>query len=161
MNLPEDISTLHALIRELITTNELLQAQVTAQKKQLESQREQIASLQAEVKELRARLSSDSKNSHKPPSSDGYRKRAVIPKRKKKRGGQSGHKGSTLQMVSSPDHEIALRAERCSCGADLRGVPGVLSERRQVFDLPAPKLEVVEYQRYRTQCPCCGDGISG
>ena len=149
MNLPEDISTLHALIRELITTNELLQAEVLAQKKQ-------IASLQAEVKELRAQLSSNSKNSHKPPSSDGYRKRAVIPKRKKKRGGQSGHKGSTLQMVSLPDREIVLRAETCACGADLRTVPGVLSERRQVFDLPEPKLEVIEYQRYRTQCPCCG-----
>lgn len=127
----------------------MLQKQVLAQKKQIEF-------LEQEVKELRAQLSSDSKNSHRPPSSDGYRKRAVLPKKKKKRGGQTGHKGSTLKMVSIPDQAIELRPSRCSCGATLDSMDSVLLERRQVFDLPDPKLEVIEYQQYANTCPCCG-----
>ena len=104
---------------------------------------------------MRAQLSSDSKNSHRPPSSDGYRKRAALPKKKKKRGGQRGHKGSTLKMVAEPDQRVELRPRQCRCGASLIPQDSVLVERRQVFDLPEPKLEVIEYQQYAIACPCC------
>lgn len=143
MELPPDISTLHSLIRELIATNQAL--------------RSRVESLELELKELRAQLSSDSKNSHRPPSSDGYRKRAALPKKKKKRGGQSGHRGSTLKMVAEPDQQLELRPRQCRCGTSLNPDDSLLVERRQVFDLPDPKLEVIEYQQYAISCPCCGE----
>jgi hypothetical protein len=51
------------------------------------------ARLQAENIELRRRLGLNSQNSHKPPSSDGYWKKRILPKDKKPRGGQPGHTG--------------------------------------------------------------------
>jgi len=34
-------------------------------------------------------------------------------------------------------------------------------ERRQVFELPEPRLDVTEYQRFRCQCPVCGKTQDG
>jgi transposase len=57
------------------------------------------ARLQAENAELRRRLAMNSQNSHKPPSSDGYRKKRgqpALPKgAKRARGGQAGHQGKS------------------------------------------------------------------
>ena len=62
------------------------------------------AALRGEVSELRSRLNLNSKNSHKPPSSDGLSKKPGLPKGPpKKSGGQFGHKGKTLKMVDAPD----------------------------------------------------------
>jgi regulator of replication initiation timing len=65
------------------------------------------AALKSENASLQARLDSNSQNSNKPPSSDGYKKKTVqpaFPKAKgKKQGGQKGHKGHTMQQVSAPD----------------------------------------------------------
>ena len=62
----------------------------------VEKQAAQIEAQAARIKELEARLNQTSKNSHRPPSSEGYRKRAVLPKEKKRDGGQKGHKGNTI-----------------------------------------------------------------
>ena len=147
LDLPTDISELHALILELRTL--------------VLAQQEQIVSLQSEVKDLKAQLASTSENSHRPPSSDGYRKKARLPKSKKVRGGQKGHKGSTLKMVSEADHYVDLYAKRCCCGQDLSKVQHQALHYRQVFDLPTPKLEVTQYQLYSCQCPRCGTGCRG
>ena len=59
------------------------------------------ADMKVEIADLRARLESNSHNSNKPPSSDGYKKQTVkpgLPKDKSSsQGGQKGHKGHTLQ----------------------------------------------------------------
>jgi transposase len=61
--------------------------------------------LKAEIEELKARLGSNSHNSNKPPSSDGYKKKTVkpaLPKSKaSKQGGQNGHKGHTLKQFAT------------------------------------------------------------
>ena len=54
------------------------------------------------IEELEARLKMDSRNSSRPPGSDGYNKLAPKSQRRKsgrKSGGQKGHPGSTLQKV--------------------------------------------------------------
>src|SRR5215471_5142162 len=82
-------------------------------------QREQIALLVARVQELEARLAKDSHNSSKPPSSDGLgrvaRKTKSLRKRSgKKPGGQLGHRGETLRLVSRPDVVVEHRPAVCS-----------------------------------------------
>lgn len=145
MSLPNDIASCHALILAQQKTIELLLVQS-----------QQLEELQAKVAELEARLSQNSKNSSRPPSSDGLTKQPAFPRQPgKKRGGQSGHKGKTLGMVAHADQIVPRAPEHCVCGYDLSGVPKKVVEKRQVFDLPAPKLEVTEYQLQSCICPAC------
>ena len=45
------------------------------------------AELKAKVAELEARINSNSRNSSKPPSSDGYKKKPAFPRKKKGKQG--------------------------------------------------------------------------
>ena len=72
------------------------------------AQQEEITALKAVIADLNARLSQNSANSHKPPSSDGLAKKPLIkpalPKQVgKKPGRQPGHPGKTLLFVEQPD----------------------------------------------------------
>lgn len=65
-----------------------------------------IEQLERRVEELEQQLAKNSRNSSKPPSSDGFMKPHPQSLRKasgRKPGGQSGHKGTTLKMVEEPD----------------------------------------------------------
>ena len=90
MELSNDIKVLKDLVMVLLARIETLESEVSA--------------LRAENAELRSRMNLNSKNSHKPPSSDGLSKKPGLPKGPpKKSGGQPGHKGKTLKMVNKPD----------------------------------------------------------
>lgn len=118
--------------------------------------------LMQRIEELEHRLEQNSHNSHKPPSSDGLQKKPAFPRSKGgKRGGQTGHKGNTLKMVDRPDRIEECSVQVCSCGADLSSSDWQVKERRQVFDLPEPKLEITEYRLLQCPCPCCGKEVKG
>jgi transposase len=111
------------------------------------------------VKQLEEQVNKNSRNSSKPPASDGLKKPKTKRLRKrsgKKPGGQEGHKGHTLEKVKEPDHLIPLPVTSCSCCADLSNVPVSSYDCRQVFELPKPKLEVTEFQSEIKICPKCG-----
>src|SRR3990167_920380 len=77
-----------------------------------------IERLESRVKELEERLSKNSNNSRKPPSSDGYKKpdpKSLRNKNKKKKkvGGQVGHKGSTLNQIENPKFVTHHDPESC------------------------------------------------
>lgn len=120
---------------------------------------EKVVSQQGEkIKELEARVNKNSRNSSKPPSSDGYSKKPTTTKAKKdkkKNGGQSGHKGNTLKMVDHPDKVIELKPQLCICGYNLKDVSKKLLEKRQLFEIPPPELYIQEYQSYSCDCPNC------
>ncbi len=125
--------------------------------------------LTARVKELErqiAILTKDSSNSSKPPSSDGPAKkpkpRPPKKSRKRKPGGQPGHKGSNRGLIPSDeaDRIIPLAPQTCDhCGKAL--VPGMAGcsatgkyFRSQVIDIPVPEPHVTEYQRRSFRCSC-------
>jgi transposase len=121
-----------------------------------------IAVLTDRVKELESQRSKNSRNSSKPPSSDGYDKPKSKPKNSRKKsdkpsGGQPGHKGQTLDQVDEPDHVIEHTIGQCTqCGLDLSTVPVSDIEKRQVFDIPPPpKVQVTEHRAQIKSCPCC------
>jgi transposase len=127
---------------------------------------ELIGSLSAEldaarvrIAELEARLGQTSKNSSKPPSSDGLAKPAPKSLRKRgtrKPGGQAGHPGSTLAPVAVPDEVITHEPGCCRhCARGLGGAVEVGREHRQVFDLPPMRVRVTEHQLITRRC-CCG-----
>lgn len=133
-------------------------------------QAQQIAELQASLQaalrriaELEVQLGQNSGNSSLSPSSDGLRKKPAFPRSSgKTRGGQKGHRGDTLQMVEQAD-EVVLHGvgNLCSCGRDLKGEPGQISARRQVFDLPPQALVVREHRTERKVCSDCGQVHQG
>ena len=120
-----------------------------------------ISQLEEENADLRRRLGLDSSNSSKPPSSDGLKKKprttSLRDKSGKKSGGQKGHKGNNLQQVETPDkieHHDVCECAHCQAKLDASNVVG--SRKRQVFDIPEPRLEVTEHVAGISKCPVCG-----
>src|SRR5712692_8520781 len=74
---------------------------------QVEELAKQLAKQGEALRELQARLTKDSRNSSKPPSSDGYKKphrtESLRKLGNKPNGGQPGHEGQTLKALDHPD----------------------------------------------------------
>ncbi len=120
--------------------------------------RVECQTLRDRVQTLEEQVAKDSHNSHKPPSSDGLAKpkpKSLRPPSQRPTGGQPGHPGRTLRMVEKPDRTARHAVECCAnCGRSLGKQAPDRVERRQVFDLPDPKLEVTEHQAEVKTCPC-------
>ena len=77
---------------------------------------------------LHGRLALNSRNSSKPPASNGYAKpkpKSLRGKSGKKSGGQPAYPGVTLEPVQVPDitkiHQPSICP--CGCGSDLSALP--------------------------------------
>jgi transposase len=117
----------------------------------------EVRRLSARVAELEARLSKDSHNSSKPPSSDGLAKKSASPNTPsgKKPGAQPGRVGKTLERSTHVDTTINHPLpQHCTCGASLTRSAQVLSERRQVIDIPVARYLVTEHCTWQTRCTC-------
>ncbi|WP_420324180.1 DUF6444 domain-containing protein [Legionella steelei] len=72
----------------------------------------------AKIIELEKRLNKNSRNSSKPPSSDGLSKpprtSSLRENGKNKSGGQKGHKGETLKQVAQPDKTVRHTLMLCA-----------------------------------------------
>jgi transposase len=124
----------------------------------------QIALLEGKVAELEKRLGRNSSNSSKPPSSDGGRSRSARRENAnraarralgRQQGKQPGTPGSTLSQVADPDEVVVHAPGRCgACDRDLGGAPVADMVVRQVFDVPAPRVVVVEHRVEKRRCAC-------
>lgn len=126
----------------------------------IQSMNQTIILLAERVQILEDRLAKNSKNSGKPPSTDGYSKPAPKSLRKrhqKKSGGQAGHPGNALKAVETPDIIELHQVNKCHhCQQDLNEVVPSEYETRQVFDLPKVKMIVTEHQAEIKVCTQCG-----
>lgn len=120
-------------------------------------QQGQIMALQEAVAQLQARLNMNSRNSSKPPSSDGLNKpnpKSLRVAGQRPSGGQMGHPGSTLRLAAEPDtvvvHDVPDQCQACQ--RKLRF--GFVAETRQVWDLPVVKREVTEHRAMQAICTC-------
>ncbi len=144
---------------ELLAENTTLRQRVVELEAALAELRALNSILAARVTELENRLAQDSQNSSKAPSSDlfGRRTRSQRTKSTKASGGQKGHKGETLKMVSEPDEVVVHRVEECcGCGAAVSESVLITLDKRQVFELPPLKLRVTEHQTELRRCLGCG-----
>lgn len=115
--------------------------------------------LKDRVKYLENKLSLNSNNSSKAPSSDIFVKQTKTLRTKgtKKVGGQKGHDGKTLEMSETPDNLEVHKLSKCAyCQDNLSNAEVINVERRQVFDLPPFCLEVTEHQVQTQICCTCG-----
>ena len=140
---------------------------IAALQREIEILRAENAALRQKVADLQRRLDKNSSNSSKPPSSDALKKPPRVPgsmrgKSGKKSGGQAGHAGGTLKQVAKPDgierHE-AQACRHCLAGLTAAMITGV--EKRQVFDLPEPRLDVIEHQAMIYRCAHCRGQTTG
>ena len=116
--------------------------------------------LREEVNKLKGQLAKNSRNSGKPPSSDGLKKPKPKSERKKSNktsGGQKGHPGATLEQVENPDSIEIHSVNVCeNCNTSLDDVESQEPEVRQVVDLPPIEPEVTEHQAEVKICWKCG-----
>lgn len=153
-----ELAELRARLAEHGRANELLAEENAALRERQAALMEQVAALVAEVAELRRRVGQNPRNSHQPPSSEGYDKPAPRSRRERtdrRPGGQPGHEGTTLRQVEVPDEVVVHAPSTCAgCGHPLAGAPVTSTEARQVFDLPEVALRVVEHRLEHRRCRC-------
>ena len=159
MTIEEELISLreeNTVLREqLAQRDELIQQQhevLSEQHALIQRHGEQMSRLSEQLKAVQDQIAKDSHNSHLPPSSDRF----VRKPSERKSGGQPGHRGSSLSWSSTPDEIIEQQVESCeACQHDLHAVAACGGERRQVVDLPSPRLMVREYRAEQKQCPDC------
>jgi transposase len=120
------------------------------------------------IAELERRLSLDSSNSSKPPSSDGLKKPPAVLRTESVRNQYPKIKtvatekpegvtlGVTLAQSATPDVTVFLPPlNQCPCCAkDISSIKSKGLVKRQVFDIPEPKIEVTEYHGEYKTCSC-------
>ena len=126
----------------------------------------QLRALRRQVQQLKDQLAQTSRNSGKPPSSDGLAKpprpapSSLRKKTGRKPGGQKGHPGRTLQPVPKADQTLVHALKDCPCGhcrgVSLQNQPVIGYVHRQVFEVPRQPLVVTEHQAQIKRCPVSG-----
>jgi transposase len=120
---------------------------------------EELKALTVTVSELEGRLNTNSGNSSKPPSQDGFDKpspKSLRTKSGKKPGGQKGHKGSGLKLQREPDEVKEHKPEYChNCGMDLTGISCVCVKTSNVIDFKV-EVRIISHRQMKGNCPACG-----
>ncbi len=95
---------------------------------ELETVRYKLEILEVENQKLNGRItdleSQVKKNSSKPPSSDGLKKkpRNMHKRTGKPTGGQPGNEGRTREKGKTPDDVVEIKPKQCECGCYLSDV---------------------------------------
>ncbi len=155
---PDDAAGLRAAnarLRELLAERD---ERIAGQDAEIALLRGQLAGLQSQVADLAARVKSNSRNSSKPPSSDGLAKpapKSLRGKSGRKPGRPKGQPGATMQLSDHPDKRVRHRPATCGgCGKSLKNAPVTGMERRQVIDIPPVRAETTEHQMLTLKCSC-------
>ena len=145
----------NARLRELLAERD---AEIAALRARVAEAEGLVAGLREQVAELAARAGQNSKNSSKPPSSDGLGKPAPKSLRQKtgrKPGRPKGQPGATMQLTDHPDRVVRHEPSCCAgCERDLAGAGEAGVIRRQVTEIPPVKAEVTEHQMIGRLCIC-------
>jgi transposase len=142
-------------LRELLDERD---ARIEEQAAENAALRELVTALQSQVADLAAQVKANSRNSSKPPSSDGPAKPS--PKSLRGRSGRrpgrpKGQPGATMELAGHPDKKVKHRPAKCGCcGKSLRNAPVTAVERRQVIDIPPVKAVTTEHQMLTVRCGC-------
>jgi transposase len=138
-----------------------LEAQVAAKNARIATLEEQVAMLMKRVGELEEKLRQNSRNSHRPPSSDSPsdRKQRDKSSSPRKRGGQQGHGGARRELLPEEevDEIVHLYPTECeNCWEALPRVPDRCAHRYQQTEIPPVKPRTTEWRRHQVTCPHCG-----
>ena len=124
---------------------------------QLQELTPQMNALQERIKQLEARLAQNSKNSSKPPSSDGYAKpspKSLRSSGQNPSGGQKGHSGNTLRQTAHVDQTVSHQGPTHCSACQMALQHHQVAETRQVFELPELRVRTIAHQQIRSTCTC-------
>jgi len=123
-----------------------------------------LISLLRRIEALEAKLSENSQNSSRPPSSDSpYRKprskkKSGAAKDKKKRGARKGHKGAR-QVLLEPSKVVDVPPGACKhCGGTEILDPKPYHTLQHI-EMPEPRVEVTHHHLLQGRCACCGHTV--
>ena len=123
-----------------------------------------ILELVKRIAELEAQMKTNSGNSSKPPSTDGYNKptpKTLREQSGKKPGGQKGHLGHGLKIEQEPDEIIEHKANVCmQCGEDTSRAECTCKDTRTVIDFDIT-VRIIAHKQMETVCPACGAANAG
>jgi transposase len=163
---------LDSIVRLVIQLEDRIEDLILTEAQQLNVQ------LQARIRELEKSIEEgsvepvpvikrDSHNSNQSLSLDlpwtkPKRTRSLRKQSGLKVGGQPGHAGVTLQMITIPNRIIEHMTNDCShCGISLVSVDSSRYFRRQVFEIENGGLAVIEHRVSTKVCPTCGNLSKG
>ncbi len=140
-----------------------LEAQHAEDQATIAALRQELVEAHATIAELRARLGRDSRNSDKPPSTDGPGSRRRRERKSRhtgrKPGGQEGHEAHHRQLL--PEDQVdevkeVLSRECSGCGGPVEARPeGPPAYRHQVWEVPEVKPHVTEWRLLYGYCAEC------
>ena len=147
----KDVET-HTLKSELANANSRI--------KELEEELEKYNGGSGHASAQSGKPEKNSSNSSVPPSQESIaarelrRTKSLRKPSGKPSGGQPGHKGSTLQTVTTPDRVIKHEPHYCKCcGRPLDGVEYRKIRKTQIMDIRFV-METSEEQYYEKVCEC-------
>jgi len=157
------------MFEKLMSKIDVLTATVTAQAATIAKLTQEkaellgvIDQLNEKIRTLEERLNKNSKNSSKPPSSDGLNKPEPKSLRKpsgKKAGAQPGHKGKGLNLMKTPDetiHHQPAQCDGCQHFGQCRACS--VSQIRYEVDIQV-ETKVVAHQILFYECRCRNNTI--
>ncbi|NEQ44531.1 MAG: IS66 family transposase [Leptolyngbya sp. SIOISBB] len=127
----------------------------------LKEQDERIRQQDERIRQLEERLNQTSKNSSKPPSSDGFSQSQGSQKTDQKGKPQRSRQPSPRQVRKlkprdTCDQVCELMPSVCSaCGSSVSGYDPH-PHRHQEIELPPIEPRVIEYRLHQLSCPVCG-----
>jgi transposase len=141
----------------------------TAVREFVYQQQARLARLEKRLAHLEARLTQNSTNSSKPPSSDNpYQKPkpgaqpGAAPTGQKpakgKAGGKKGQAGCGPRLL--PPAEKHIQPSRCRCGSMAFTDLGVYHTHQQI-ELPEIKLAITHFLLHASRCQACGQTCKG
>ena len=162
----EEIGRLNRIVCQKDKEIHKLKLELTSTKSDLADAKTRIKELEDENDEKDDSVGSSGKpeknssNSSVPPSQESIaarelrRTKSLRKPSDKPSGGQPGHKGSTLQSVSTPDRIIKHEPAYCKCcGRPLDGIEYRKIRKTQIIDIKFV-VETTEEQYYEKVCQC-------
>lgn len=154
------------LVQNLLDQNAELRAQNAAMLEQLAQLNATIESLTQTIKELQEQKNKNSKNSSKPPSSDGFKKgtkdKSLREPSGKKQGAQQGHSGVHMVITREPDTTETLIPDACKNCPNWKKCKGTacVGETRYKVDVQVIQT-LAAYESVEVKCPKTNQSLKG
>lgn len=139
-------------------TYEDLLLQINTLTQQLKEALTENQALKAEIIELKEKLNTNSTNSSTPPSQDPFKKAKRKERSGRRQGGQPGHKGHTRQLLPLSQVQVVHELKPAECphcsSTAFEEIP-ISTEVRQVIELPEMPPQVTQYNIHTCCCSRC------